>query len=68
MAIVRFPVTGKDLQLEAEHFEARFGVPTAHLEQAFTIADEPHETDDFRRWSMIRSALRLRDTPRPQPA
>lgn len=54
--LVRNRLTEKDVRLELEAFEGRYGVPTALLERAFTSEGRLTETPDFARWSLLRRA------------
>jgi hypothetical protein len=57
--VERQTVTLSQLRVELCEFEARFGVPTAELEQAFTVAIDRCGDQDYTRWSMVRSAVAL---------
>lgn len=58
MKIDRHTRTTADLRAELDAFEHQYGVETVRLEQAFLTREHLDETDDYQRWSLLRSAYR----------
>ena len=61
-------VTAEDLRSQLADYEARFGVPSDRLADAFRRDGELEETQEFLDWSALYSAYVAATSPKPKRA